>query len=386
MPNAKRILLLVTQAHWGGVQSFLVHFATDLLREGHEVLLASGGEGALFSEAAKRHVPTRRLRFMQREIDPIADLRAIGELKALYREFHPHAIHLNSSKMGVLGSIAAEAVQQDGARLRVVYRIGGWVFLEPIPAWKRWLYRAAERWSAAYKDIIITVNPDDAILAHRHGIRPRERIVTVPNGLDVAAFISQLLPREEARQRLGIPRDAFVIGRIANAYPTKGLLPYLDVVKRICDGDRGVVDITIGDGPEYAALNRKRDALGLTPRVLFTGQRADATTLYAAYDLFVLPSKKEGMPWTLLEAMAAGLPSIVTDVGACRWMVCDPLRGDAGIVVPKNDAAALHDAIVALKNDPDRRARLARAARRIVSERFTWDATFRGNREALLGL
>ncbi|MEK7116361.1 MAG: glycosyltransferase, partial [Patescibacteria group bacterium] len=253
MPSAKRILLLVTQADWGGVQSFLIHFATELKKEGHEVLLAAGGEGELWAEAERQGIHTHRLTHVRRDINLIEDWRAIRELTRLYRSFRPDAIHLNSSKMGVLGSLAAtsDKRQATNSHPRVVYRIGGWSFLEPMASWKQWIYRTAETVSAKYKDVIITVHPGDEMLAKKLGIVPRERIVTVPNGLDVAAFVSRLKTRMDARRALGIPERAFVIGTIANAYPTKALLPYLNVLKRMCDEDRGVVAVIIGNGPEF---------------------------------------------------------------------------------------------------------------------------------------
>lgn len=382
----KRILLLVTQADWGGVQSFLIRFASGLMHEGHEVLLAAGGEGELWDAAARHGIPTRRLTHVRREISPVEDWMAIGEIGRLIREFRPDAIHLNSSKMGVLGSIAARRLRPTPSSLRphVAYRIGGWSFLEPMPEWKRWIYRAAERHTAKYKDVIITVHPGDEKLARALEIVPREKIMTVPNGLDVASFVSKLQTRDASRSMLHVSNSSFVFGTVANAYPTKALLPYLDVLKRLCDEDRNVIAVILGDGPEFEALQKKRDVLGLTDRVILTGHRDDAATLYSAFDLFVLQSRKEGMPWTLLEAMAAGIPSVATDVGACRWMLQDDARGMAGLIVPKEDPLALHDALRALKNNPAERERLSRAARRIVSERFSWDATFRGNRDALL--
>ncbi len=392
MPNAKkRILLLVTQADWGGVQSFIVRFAAELKKEGHDVLLAAGGDGELWAEAERRGIRTHRLTHVRRDIHVLEDWMAIREITRLYQSFQPDAIHLNSSKIGVLGSIAASRLSSTVYGLpstspRIVYRIGGWSFLEPMAYGKQWIYRAAETWSAKYKDAIITVHPGDEALAKKIGIVPRERIVTVPNGLDVVTFVSRLKTREDARHELGIPKQAFVIGTIANAYPTKALPPYLNVVKRICDEDRNVIAVIIGDGPEFEMLKHTRDRLGLTDRVRLTGHHNDAASLLPAFDIFALPSRKEGMPWTLLEAMAAGLPSVTTDVGACRWMLLDELRGNAGVIVPARDLSAMIDALRQLKNDPDRRARFAHAARRIVTERFSWKETYRGNRDALLPL
>ncbi len=387
MPSAKRILLLVTQADWGGVQSFLIRFAAELRKEGHEVLLAAGGEGGLWAEAERRGIRTNRLKHVRRDIHLLEDWRAIEELKQLIRSFRPDAIHLNSSKMGVLGSIAARNFRLStfDFRPRIVYRIGGWSFLEPLPAWKRWLYLWAERWTAQYKDVIVTVHPGDEELAKKLSIRPRERVRTVPNGLDILMFVSGLKTRAVARATLHVSDSAFVFGTVANAYPTKALLPYLDVLKHVLGKDRNTMAVIIGDGQEFDALKRKRDALGLTARVILTGQRADAPTLFPAFDIFVLPSRKEGMPWTLLEAMAAGLPTIAADVGACRWMLSDPAHGDAGVVIPSGDILALRGAMNELKNDLAQRGRFGMAARQIVTDRFSWEETYRGNRDALCG-
>ncbi len=382
MLKAKRVLLLVTQADWGGVQMFLIRFAQALMQEGHEVLLAAGGEGELWAAARAAGIPNRRLRYMLRDLSLLNDPLAIYELKRLLEEFKPDAIHLNSSKMGVLGSLAARLARPTPW---IVYRIGGWSFLEPLPRWKQWIYRTAERLTAGLKDIILTVHPGDAELAQQLGFKPRSALTVVPNGLDVPEFISRLQTRQVARQLLGVPVHAFVYGTIANAYPTKALLPYLDVLAKLCAEDRGVYAVIIGDGPEYKTLIRKRDQLGLHDRILLPGQRQDAATLYPAFDVFILPSRKEGMPWTILEAMTAGLPVIATDVGACRWMLQDTTEHrNGGIIVPAQNPLLLVEALRHIKNDQNLRQLLSAAGRSIVQNRFTWQATYQGNRQALL--
>lgn len=378
--DKRRILLLVTQADWGGVQSFLIRFAVGLMAEGHEILLAAGGEGELWSKAAAAGIPTRRLVSVVREISPVADAKAVREVRNLIDEFRPEAIHLNSSKMGVIGSLAA---RYSKTHPRVVYRIGGWVFLEPIAGWKKQLYRMAEKMTARFKDVIITVHPGDAELAAKIGIRPRQKIVSVPNGLDLAGFTAKLEPRNAARTALGLPESGFVFGTVANAYATKGLIPYLDAVERICAAHREISFVILGDGPELETLKDKRSALRLE-RLVLAGHRDDASRLYKAFDAFVLPSRKEGMPWTLLEAMASGMPIVAADVGACRWMTRDPEIGEAALITPPQDTAALADALEKILADSALRANLAAVGPEIVRRRFTWDATYRGNRDALL--
>ncbi len=382
--RAERILLLVTQADWGGVQSFLIRFATELMKEGRTVLLAAGGDGELWDAAQRHGIPTRRLEHVRREIDLLEDARAVTEIEALIREFHPDAIHLNSSKMGVLGAIAADRLPQ-ADRPRVVYRIGGWAFLEPLPAWKRWVYRTAERWSASKKDVIITVHPGDETIARDLKIRPREKVMTVANGLDLPEFTSRLATHAVARETLNLPEHAFVYGTIANAYATKGLLPYLATLHKVLQEDQNAYAVIIGDGPQFAQLKALRAKLDLTDRVLLAGHVDHAGTLLPGFDVFVLPSRKEGMPWTLLEAMGAGIPSIATNVGACAWMITHPDFPHAGLIVPKDDSVALQEAMHQLRvNDAERHA-LANGARTNVQQRFTWTETLRGNRDALDG-
>ncbi|MBI5655041.1 glycosyltransferase family 4 protein [Candidatus Uhrbacteria bacterium] len=375
-----RILLLVTQADWGGVQSFLSRFASNLKSDGHEVLLAAGGDGELWRNASTAGVCMHQLRNLVRDISLIKDIQAFREIRRLIDSFKPDAIHLNSSKMGVLGSLAARFSR---TKPRVIYRIGGWVFLEPISSWKKWLYRTAEKTTARFKDVIITVHPGDELLAETIGIKPRERILTVPNGLDYPRFTDQLLSQSDARSALGLPPSAFVYGTVANAYATKGLIPYLDVAKKIMDENPDVWFVILGDGPEFGGLKHKCDSLGLD-RLILTGHRDDADRLYRAFDIFVLPSRKEGMPWTVLEAMASGIPVVASDVGACRWMLNADADRPAGLVVPPNDPETLRHSLRSLYQDPDLRGRLGASGSDIVRQNFTWPNTYKGNRDTLL--
>ncbi len=377
----QRILLLVTVADWGGVQSFVTHFATDLLKEGHEVLIAAGGEGELWEKANKLGIPTHRLQHVVRDIQPWNDLKGIFEIRALIKSWKPDAIDLNSTKIGILGSIANTLISP---RPRCVYRIGGWVFLEPMSEIRKWVYETAEQFTAPLKDIIITVHPNDEILARAHHFKPRETLMTVPNGLDVPNFIAQLHTKQEARTILELPEHAFVYGTVANAYPPKDLSAYLKRAAAVLSEDKSAHIVIIGGGPQFKELQATRDSLAVADRIHLTGQRTDAATLYAAFDAFVLPSIKEGMPWTILEAMAANIPVIATDVGACKWMLTSEKNGNAGIIIPPNDTLSLQNALRSIRNNQNLREALARGGRQMSLNRFSWNVTCRGNRDALI--
>ncbi len=366
MEHAKRrILFLITTADWGGAQHFVLRMAEDAKKAGMEVLISAGGEGELEQRALRAGIPYQKLRAAKRDILPLADLATIQELRHVIRDYKPDVIHLNSSKMSVLGSIAARLEHAP----RIVYRIGGWAFLEDIAPFKKWIYRVSEHWTAWLKDVIVTVHPGDEQIARELGIIPQKELLTIPNGINLGTFDQNLLSREQARTQLGLSMDETIVGTVANLYGPKNVPGFLDSIARLTHLSPSIRFVVMGDGPEHPIVMKRCAELNLQQRVIFTGRRADASSLLRAFDLFVLPSTKEGMPWALLEAMAAGLPCIATDVGACRWM----LEPDGGIVVPSRNPNALAKAIEKLLNDQQQRNNFGLAARAIIETRYRWE-------------
>ncbi len=391
MQNSKRLLFVITQAEWGGAQSYVLRAAKEARRRGFEVLVTAGGSGGLEMRCRESDIPYIRLTRLVRSISPVRDLGAVRELSPLMREWKPDIAYLHSSKAGIVGSLAARLARRaaGGTKIpRVVYRIGGWSFLDPVSPAQKTIRRWSERVTARLKDVIIVLHPDDEALARRYRIVPRERIVTIPNGLDLAAFDANLLPRDEARAvlrglwRSGVPSHAAMpensplVLTVANFYATKNLTGYLEAVRLLIKLRPDARVLVLGDGDGRDAIENKRRALGLEEIVSLPGRRDDAASLFAGADAFVLPSLKEGMPWTLLEAMAAAIPCIVTDVGANRWMA----GNDGALIVPPKDANKLAQTVAAILNDHERARDLGRRGRQIVESRLTervmWEATF----------
>lgn len=386
-------MLLITSQDWGGAQLFVFELARELKLRGENVIVAAGtnpsksplvkgdflnsppdkgGMGGwglggcpgseLSDKCRKAGIDFLELKHVARDINPIGNLLATFELWSLFRNLKPRVVHLNSTMMGVVGSLAATLARVP----KRIYCIGGWVFNEDLPSWKKKLYILIERISAKWKDVIVTVHPGDEELANRLKIKPKEKIVTIPNGIDVMDFESKLLTREQARDALGIHPEAIIVGTIANAYPPKNLLWYLDVCKRVHERDSRINFVIIGDGPRFESLRKKRDEFGAEDYVMLTGRRMDAPTLYKAFDIFVLPSSKEGMSITLLEAMAAKVPIVATDVGAARWML-----DESGILAPSAETAALSQIILNLANDKKTQKTISTKAYEMVCSRFT---------------
>lgn len=362
-----KFAICITRAVPGGATVFVFDLARFLKRAGHDVHVLAGDGEWLVEKCADEHIPFHRLAWMQRELNPYKDTRALFELTSKLKELKPDAIHLNSSKIGVIGSLAGYFA---GVK-NIVYCIGGWAFLEPMPKWKHTIIVLAEKIAAHFRDIIVCVHPGDVEAAKNENIKPKKQLISIPNGVDVASLDETRLSRQEARDQLGISTDTFVIGSIANFYPAKDLPNFVQATKRYRElGGTGMVAI-IGDGPLRTETEKAIQAASAETFFILLGAKENASQYLAAFDAYALPSAKEGMPISLLEAMAASLPSLVTDVGAMRWMM-EPY---SGLIIPPQNTEELARAMLRLERDTDLREELAINTRQAVIERFPLQKT-----------
>jgi glycosyltransferase involved in cell wall biosynthesis len=179
---------------------------------------------------------------------------------------------------------------------------------------------------------------------------PAERVYVLPYGVDVGSFAPRM-PRGEAKARLGLNEDDFVLGNVGRLVDAKGqrhLLNAYSIMKRMGKRPRLVI---VGSGPLEQDLKGQAASLGIAEDVLFTGARLDLPELYNAMDIYVMPSLWEGSPLALISAMSAGLPSVVTRVGGMPDLMDN---GGCGVIVPPKDEEALAGAIMALMDDPGR--------------------------------
>ena len=381
----KRVLFVVTQSELGGAQRFLHTLVTRLDKNRYDILIAAGPNFGckyeLLDLLEKEGIKTLRLKHLKREINPFYDIRAVLELKRTLGEFKPDTLFLLSSKAGFLGSLAAKFMIHNSS-FKVIYRIGGWTFNDPWPKWKKWLWIELERFSSGWKDYIIVNNKHDLEQARNLKIKPKEKVLVVYNGLDV--YKMELLPKEEARLKLyekaasqsGLPthtgrvfQDKKIIGAIANFYSSKGLKYLIETAEYFKNKD-DIIFIIIGDGQERNELERLIKQRDLPEKVLLLGRIPDAYKLLNAFDIFVLPSVKEGFPWAIIEAMAAKLPVVATNVGAVPEIIED---GRNGFVVKPGRPEKIAEKIQDLLNDDRLRQEFGIQAHQTVLFKFELD-------------
>jgi glycosyltransferase involved in cell wall biosynthesis len=377
MNTKKKILFLVTQSEFGGAQRFIYRLITNLDLAKYDISIAAGPEGndadGLLFNLKKEGFNNFSLKFLKRSINPIIDFLGIVEIYKLIKKQNPDIVFLCSTKAGILGSIAARISGK-----RVIYRIGGWTFNDPWPEWKKRLYVGLEKNTARFKDFIVNNAESDRQQAIKLGIRPKREILTIYNGVDVENL--NFLSKQEAIKEL-ITKSKIqilnqiegsnlkLIGTVANLYPCKGLEYLIEAAKLLDDPQKKF--IIIGEGAGRAELEGliKKNNLN---NVFLIGAMSDAWKYLKAFDIFVLPSVKEGFPWTLIEAMAAKIPVVATKVGAIPEILISPKNSEeSGILIDSREPYQIVEAINLLLKEKELINLLVSRAGKTVKEKFT---------------
>lgn len=365
-------VLHVMEATVGGTRRHLLDVARGHRRLGLEVTVVASAERepdfrsdleALRAEGCWVHeLP------MVRPIRPATDWRHYRALRAILAARAPDVVHTHSSKAGVLGRRASLATGV-GARVHTPHTFA-FLFHAMFGPARRVLFRAVEGRLARRTHAIVAVSESEAESFRASGVVPPERVRVVPNGIDPTPWF-EAAPADRAA--LGVPEGVPLLIVVGLLNAAKG---QDDLLRALARTRAGAHLLLAGSGETEPELRALAGSLGLAPRVHFLGQRSDVPALLAAADALVLPSRWEGMPYVVLEAMAAGLPVVATAVDGARDLV---RAGQTGWLVPVGAPDALAAALDELAEaDPQRRLRMGRAGRARVQAEFGLDAMLRG--------
>jgi glycosyltransferase involved in cell wall biosynthesis/ribosomal protein S18 acetylase RimI-like enzyme len=334
--------------------------------EGFEVVSVSapGPWTADLEAEGIRHVPWLHA---TRSWNIGSDVRAFGELRDIFRRERFDLVHTHNPKPGILGRVAARMARVPA----VINTVHGLYVTPDDPPAKRLAVLGLERFAARFSDLELYQSEEDLAWARRIGLVRGSKGVLLGNGTDVSRFHPAAVPAErlaELRRGLGIPEGALVVGTVGRLVAEKGYRELFAAARWIRARMPEVRFLVVGspDADKADAITRREmDRAGQD--VVFAGWREDARDLYALMDVFVLPSWREGMPRSAIEAAAMGRAMVLTDIRGCREVARD---GVEGILVPPRNPAALAAAIERLLRDASARDRMGRAARVRAEERF----------------
>ena len=307
------------------------------------------------------------------------DLLAFGELLRLFQRLDPDIVHTHNPKPGVYGRVAARAAGVRG----VVNTVHGlYASPEDSNARKAVVY-ALERAASLCSGAELVQNPEDLQVLTRLGV-PSRKLVLLGNGIDLQRFRAETKEdvRQEVRANLGIAGDAVVVGTVGRLVWGKGFLELFLAAEALRVTHPEVVFVVVGGSdPGKADAISSRELADAERRggIVFAGERDDVEDVYQAFDLFALPSYREGFPRSAMEAAASGLPVIATDIRGCRQVVS---QGETGLLVPPHDPAALTAAVELLVVDPALRLRMGTAGRRKAEAEFDDQAVVAKTMEA----
>lgn len=290
---------------------------------------------------------------MSRSISPWKTIKAVWALYRLLRKEKYDIVHVHTPVAAGVGRLAAKLAGTP----TVIYTAHGFYFHDLMKPWAKRATILFERVLGRMTHMLFTQSTEDAQAAVHYGIVPQQRVVWISNGVDINRF-SPRADNSAERARFGIKDGELAVGFVGRLVREKGILELLEAMRQAAERMPNLVLLVAGDSKtggdrdvETQAIVQEYLASAELPfRVEFTGFIDDVEEMMHALDVFALPSYREGMPRTIIEAMASGKPVIASDIRGCREEVS---HGETGLLVPVRDAEALGRAIVDVLNSPE---------------------------------
>lgn len=304
---------------------------------------------------------------MEREIAPLRDIRSTGALARLFREHKFDVVHTHTPKAGLIGPLAARLAGVP----HVVHTIHGLLFHDRMPRLHQSVFWIPEKITATFCHRLLSQSREDVERAVRSRLCSRKKIAYLGNGIDVARFAPQAdYNRTEKLREVGLEAADFVVGSVGRLVKEKGFMELFAAAEILTARYPRIKFVVIGprEVDQNDALDSSfMDDLQRRGVVRFVSWCDDMRPWYAAMDVFVLPSYREGIPRACMEAAAMMRPVVASDIRGCREAVLD---GDTGLLVPPRDVEGLVGAIERLHEDRNMRARMGERARQHIVEKF----------------
>jgi glycosyltransferase involved in cell wall biosynthesis len=344
-----KTILLSAERHNRANLSVVVAYIRDALDREFRIADKARARGLTFYDIPERG-----------KFDP----RVIRAIRDIVVRHDINLIHAHDYKSDLFAYLVRRWLWR--RRLAVLSTAHAWVMLGPRGA----LYRRLDLWLMRRFDHLIAVSHATKAEMVGAGV-PTSNISVIHNAIDAEAW-SPSRATADLRKELGLEQAFPVVGYVGRIMPEKDLETWLRAAAVIAGKYPGAHFVLVGegrDGTTHHQLQHLAATLGIAPRVTFTGYRENLLPAYASFDLFMLSSRREGLPNSILEAMAMGLPVVTTDVAGAKELVID---GQTGFVLPQGDVHGLAQAALALAENDGLRLRIGRAGRERVEREFSF--------------
>ncbi len=374
----EKILYLITKSNWGGAQRYVYDLACEAKQNGYLPVVGCGGNGVLTEKLKEQDISVAPIKSFQRDVNLIKELLSFFDVIRLVRAERPIIVHVNSSKAGGIGALAARI----SSRACIVFTVHGLPQREKRSFLSRIFISFATWLTALLSHRIITVTHEDAMTLRKQPFL-KHKVEHIQLGVE-----RNVIPKDEARAYIRSHLDAsdiqklsgntLWVGTVAELTDNKGhryaLEAFTHTIKKYPD----VRYILIGNGELEAKLKTYAEHHGLQDHVIFAGFIPNAASLYSAFDIYLASSVKEGLPYTILEALTSGTPIIATRVGGIPDVI---KHTESGHLIDAESSHEIHEALTRLIEDESYRALLGRQAQedaaRLQTKKLMAENTFR---------
>ncbi|OGN29624.1 MAG: hypothetical protein A3A33_05260, partial [Candidatus Yanofskybacteria bacterium RIFCSPLOWO2_01_FULL_49_25] len=369
----KKVLFVITKSNWGGAQRYVYDLAVSLPKEEYEIAVALGGTGVLAVKLKEAGVRVVGIPHLERDISFIKELLSTLYLWKIFQNEKPDIIHLNSSKIGGLGALVAYILtlwdnwdRKGTARAmwkpKVIFTVHGWAFNER----RNFIYQGIIyflQWLTAFlSDNIVIISRHDYRQAVEMPLIGNEKFILLPLGIKMPEFLPQEAAREFFQPKADPPmagkierKTKIIIGTIAEFTKNKGLEYLIDGIEKMKKDENTKLSfqtVIIGGGEDFEKIKKDVADKKLENKIILTGFIMDASKYLKAFDIFILPSLKEGLPYVVLEAMNAGLPIVASSVGGLTDLIENEKNG---ILIPPKNAGEITEVLGELIHHPAKR-------------------------------
>jgi len=366
------LLYVITKLELGGAQKQLLSLITRLDKERFNIFLFTAQDGLLIKEASSiTGLTIKKSRYLERPINPLKDLLALIEIYKFIKKNNIDIVHTHSSKAGILGRFVARL-----AKVKfIIHTVHGWSFNDYQPLFMRSVFIGLERLSARFTHKLIVVSYYDRKKGLKNRIAREDKYRLIRYGIEYTEFISG---DQKIKEEFGINSTDLIVGMISCFKPQKSPQDFIKLsflVNRILPN---VKFLLVGDGILRNQVKKLINKFQLQNKVILTGWRRDIPRILSAIDVFVLTSLWEGLPISVLEAIAFSKPVVATNTGGIEEIV---VEGKNGFLVQPRDIKSLSERLTVLLRNESLRKDMGQNAKGLFDFNFSVENMVQNNQD-----
>ncbi len=368
----KKLMLIVTKSNWGGAQRYVFDLATHVPKSAFDVTVVCGGDGELVKQLKAQSIRVIQLSGLARDINIYNEFKVFFQLGAIFRKEAPDIVHLNSSKIGGLGALAGRFAGIP----KIIFTAHGWAFNEDRSVVSKLIIRFLS-WITAvlcHRTITISRKEQKQTLSFPFISDAKVRMIYI--GIPHQQYLPQNAARHlilERTKNETRPHTLWV-GSLGELHGNKGHIYSLEAIKHMHESGMDIFYCIIGEGEKRAEFEAYIKANDMEKYCVLPGTiptDTSGSTLLKAFDVFIFPSLKEGLPFAVLEALQAEVPIIASKVGGIPEIIESKKNG---LLIPPKNVFEIRTALESVLPDKDIKEGYRLKGKKCVQKKFTLEA------------